>query len=149
MSVYQQSINLKFRSETVWDYFNTVGNWAKLIPGYQNHEIVNNQIFLISFNINFGIIKRNVKIEVFDLKKRKPNLMTFSFTSESNTISGTGQLRIRRINANFTNVFLSLNIKADGPMAPFIENFINNQSQQGLNREVIKTLNKELQEFVG
>lgn len=54
----KHSIIVHANAKKVWDFVRSMNNWAPLVPGYVNHEIINDTVSTWEFKIDMGLFKK-------------------------------------------------------------------------------------------
>ncbi|MBN6206087.1 SRPBCC family protein [Ralstonia pickettii] len=119
-------INLDLPIEKVWDFVSSINNWAPLVPGYINHEIINDNESTWEFKGDLGFMKKTVKLKVDITEWSEPSLVTFNLTGLSDNFSGDGYFKAEKIDDNSTAMTGYLDITAGGAMGPMINAILKN-----------------------
>lgn len=106
--------------EQVWDFVSQMNNWAPLVPGYIEHEIINENESTWSFKGDLGFMKKTVKLKVDITEWREPSLVTFKLTGLSDNFKGGGFFQADKVDENTTNMTGNLDITAAGAMGPMV-----------------------------
>ncbi|WP_372464767.1 CoxG family protein, partial [Peribacillus frigoritolerans] len=64
MSEGVHSIILPVSKKTVWGFVSSIDRWAPLVPGYINHEMLNERTLIWEFKSDLGLMKKKIKLEV-------------------------------------------------------------------------------------
>lgn len=118
--------NLDLPIETVWDFVSSINNWAPLVPGYINHELINENESTWEFKGDLGFMKKKVKLKVDIIEWQEPNLVTFNLSGLSDNFSGDGYFKAEKIDDNSTKMTGYLDITAGGAMGPMINSILKN-----------------------
>lgn len=131
--------NVTVPIEGVWDFVSSINNWAPLVPGYINHEIINDNESTWEFKGDLGFMKKTVKLKVDITEWREPSLVTFNLTGMSDNFKGDGYFKAEEINEQSTNITGYLDITAAGAMGPMVNAILKNfvpQTAEDLTKEV-------------
>lgn len=142
MPTITQSIDLDYSIETLWSIVYPFENWITQIPGYITHEVLNENEFYITFKLNYGMVKKTVKLNLKIKKLIKPSIIEFEFISESKHLQGQGFFQTKKNHPTSTNIYCSLDITAKGAMAPIIHSKIKNASLEKSKVETVNMVNK-------
>ena len=66
--------------EKVWDFVKDMDRWAPLVPGYIEHEIINDKQSTWTFKGDIGIMQKTVKLQIDITEWTEPSLVTFDLT---------------------------------------------------------------------
>lgn len=64
-------IQLNLPIEKVWDFVRSINNWAPLVPGYINHELINEYESTWEFKGDLGFMKKTIKLN-YGVERAKP-----------------------------------------------------------------------------
>ncbi|WP_156857133.1 CoxG family protein [Oceanobacillus sp. AG] len=110
--------------ERVWGFVSSINNWAPLVPGYINHELINDSESTWEFEGDLGFMKKKIKLKVDITEWRAPNLVTFNLSGLSENFSGDGYFDAEKIDENSTKMTGYLDITAHGAMSPMINKIL-------------------------
>ncbi|MGM0875330.1 MAG: CoxG family protein [Bacillota bacterium] len=116
--LYKVEVNLPINS--IWSFVSVMDNWAPLVPGYIEHEILNDSESTWKFKSDFGVIKKKVHLKVDITSWREPTKVTFNLTGINEKITGVGYFEAQTIDANNTLMIGYLDFTAEGTMAKMI-----------------------------
>lgn len=120
------SIEINIPIERVWNFVSSIDNWAPLVPGYINHEIINDNQSTWEFKGDLGFMKKKVKLKV-DIKEwNEPTQVTFDLTGLSDNFKGDGYFEAEKIDDQKTKMTGYLDITAGGAMGPMINSILKN-----------------------
>ena len=110
--MHQVVLELPIR--VIWNFVKDMDNWAPLVPGYVNHEKINNRQSTWEFKGDIGILKKKVSL-LIDIKEWiEPNKVSFDLQGEKYT--GEGYFEAKAINPNNTRLTGFLEINAIGAL---------------------------------
>jgi carbon monoxide dehydrogenase subunit G len=118
------SVNVPLSIETIWGFVQDMNNWAPLVPGYIEHEIINDRESTWAFKGDLGFMKKTVKLKI-DIKEwNEPSGVIFDLTGISDNFKGGGYFKAESIDANETTMTGNLDITAGGMMGPMINQIL-------------------------
>ncbi|WP_043932412.1 CoxG family protein [Bacillus sp. EB01] len=120
------SVDLSVPIEKVWGFVSSINNWAPLVPGYIEHEIISDMESTWAFKGDLGFIKKTIKLKVDITKWEEPNRVTFDLTGLSDKFAGNGYFEAKRLDGNFTRMTGCLNITARGATASMANSVLKN-----------------------
>ncbi|WP_338785833.1 SRPBCC family protein [Metabacillus sp. FJAT-53654] len=135
--LYKVEVNMPIQS--IWDFVSVMDNWAPLVPGYIEHEILNDSESIWKFKTDLGVIKKKVELKVDITDWIKPKKVIFNLTGINEKMTGKGYFEAQIIDTNNTLMTGYLEITPEGKMAKLI----NSKLKKNLNE-----LTKELTEAI-
>jgi carbon monoxide dehydrogenase subunit G len=135
--LYKVEVNLPIHS--IWEFVSVMDNWAPLVPGYIEHEIINDSESIWKFKTDLGVIKKKVELKVDITDWIKPKKVIFNLTGINEKMTGKGYFEAQIIDTNNTLMTGYLEITPEGKMAKLI----NSKLKKNLNE-----LTKELTEAI-
>ncbi|MBO1512113.1 CoxG family protein [Metabacillus bambusae] len=135
--LYKVEVNLPIHS--IWEFVSVMDNWAPLVPGYIEHEILNDSESIWKFKTDLGVIKKKIELKVDITDWIKPKKVIFNLTGINEKVTGKGFFEAQIIDANNTLMTGYLEITPEGKMAKLI----NSKLKKNLNE-----LTKELTEAI-
>jgi carbon monoxide dehydrogenase subunit G len=107
-------VELELPITVIWNFVKDMDNWAPLVPGYVNHEKLNNRQSTWEFKGDIGILKKKVSLMI-DIKEWiPPHKVSFDLKAEKYT--GEGYFEAEAINKNKTKLIGYLDVTAIGAM---------------------------------
>ncbi|SLK20823.1 MULTISPECIES: CoxG family protein [unclassified Paenibacillus] len=119
-------IQLEIPIHTIWDFVRDMNKWAPLVPGYIEHEILNEHQSTWSFKGDLGFVKKTVKLQIDITQWQEPTRVSFDLTGLSDNFSGNGYFEADAINKHLTMMTGYLDITAKGAMGPMINSILKN-----------------------
>ncbi|MGN8645819.1 CoxG family protein [Gracilibacillus sp. HCP3S3_G5_1] len=110
--------------EKVWEFVSDINRWAPLVPGYIEHQIINERQSTWFFKGDVGRIQKKIGLTVHINKWVEPTSVTFDLKGITENVGGSGYFHAEKINAEMTNVTGCLNISAGGMMGPMINSVL-------------------------
>lgn len=118
------SITVPVNIDKIWEFVSDMNNWAPLVPGYIEHEILSDMESTWAFKGDLGFMKKTVKLKI-DIKEwNEPTGVTFDLTGMSDNFKGGGYFRAEAISENETIMTGNLDITAGGMMGPMINQIL-------------------------
>ncbi|OCA85910.1 carbon monoxide dehydrogenase [Bacillus sp. FJAT-27225] len=136
------SVDLEVPIEKVWSFVSSINNWAPLVPGYIEHEIISDKESTWAFKADLGFMKKTVKLKVDITKWEEPNHVTFDLTGLSEKFLGNGYFEAEKLNENSTRMTGCLDIIARGAKAPMINSILKNSVPQTAEEFTLAVANK-------
>ncbi|MCM3711846.1 CoxG family protein [Sporosarcina luteola] len=106
--------------EKVWDFVSDMNRWAPLVPGYIEHEILNDKQTTWTFKGDIGIMQKTVKLQIDITEWSEPSLVTFDLTGLNENFAGNGYFKAVAISDSKTEMVGNLDITAKGVMGPMV-----------------------------
>lgn len=120
--------------ETIWGFVNDMNNWAPLVPGYIEHEILSEKQSTWKFKGDLGFMKKTVKLQIDIQEWNAPSEVIFNLKGLSDNFNGGGYFKAEVIDENDTSMAGNLDITAAGAMGPMInvilKNFVPQTAQE-------------------
>jgi hypothetical protein len=82
-----------------WDFVKEIDNWAKLIPGYQHHEKLDDRRSRWTVRGEVGVLARTVDLEVAITEWVEETRVGFEITGISEMASGEGSFHLLGVGA--------------------------------------------------
>lgn len=118
------TVEVPLNIETIWAFVHDMNNWAPLVPGYIDHEIITERQSTWSFKGDLGFMKKKVKLQI-DIKEwNEPSEVLFDLKGLSDNFIGGGYFKAESIDENTTNMTGYLDITAAGMMGPMINQIL-------------------------
>jgi carbon monoxide dehydrogenase subunit G len=106
--------------ERIWEFVKDMNKWAPLVPGYIEHEILNEKQSTWVFKGDIGIMQKTVKLRIDITEWIEPTRVSFDLTGLNENFSGSGYFEAEIISENFTRMNGNLDITAKGVMGPMV-----------------------------
>ncbi|MFE3974051.1 MULTISPECIES: CoxG family protein [unclassified Peribacillus] len=120
MSEGLHSIILPVPIRTVWGFVSSINRWAPLVPGYINHEMINDGTLIWEFKSDLGLMKKKIKLEVNILEWNEPDKVTFKLKGLNEKFEGHGYFLAEQCGSGQTKMTGCLAITAKGAKAPIV-----------------------------
>lgn len=116
--LYKVVVNLPINS--IWNFVSVMDNWAPLVPGYIEHEIINEKESIWMFKSDFGLIKKKIQLKVDITSWTEPSKVTFNLTGINEKATGSGYFEVHKIDEKNTTMIGYLEITSEGAMAKMV-----------------------------
>ena len=118
------SVNVPLNINIIWEFVQDMNNWAPLVPGYINHEIISENESTWSFKGDLGFMKKTVKLKVDIKVGNERSEVIFDLTGMSDNFKGGGYFKATPISENETIMTGNLDITAGGMMGAMINQIL-------------------------
>ncbi|GAE92931.1 hypothetical protein JCM21714_1955 [Gracilibacillus boraciitolerans JCM 21714] len=117
---------LEIPIDKVWGGFvSDMNNWAPLVPGYIDHQMINQRQSTWKFKGDIGILQKKVALRINIKKWIEPNTVIFDLTGMNDMIEGNGSFIAEEITRNQTQIRGGdLNISAGGIKGPMVNSVL-------------------------
>jgi carbon monoxide dehydrogenase subunit G len=116
-----QTVAIDAPIDRVWDFARDIRAWAKLMPGLQDCDVVDENNSRWTLKVGAGALVRTVKVSVNVHRWAGPEEVDFTYTLEGDPVKGGGTYRARVSGSNQTEVGFAVKVEGTGPMAPMWE----------------------------
>jgi len=141
-----QQIELAIPITVIWDFIRDANNWAPLVPGYIQHEQMNDNKITWDFKSDLGIMKKKVSL-VIDIKEwNEPNRVSFELRRTNEKYIGEGYFEAQALNKNKTRLTGFLEINASGAIGSLANSLFKNAIPISTD-EVASAISLKLEEF--
>jgi len=120
------TVQLSVGIEEIWTFVSDMDKWAPLVPGYIEHEIINDRESTWAFKGDLGFMKKTVKLKIDITEWNEPTRVTFNLKGISDNFNGSGYFIAEAIDANNTTMSGNLDITAGGAMGPMVNTILKN-----------------------
>ncbi|GED20581.1 CoxG family protein [Kurthia gibsonii] len=120
MATATHTTTVKAGQQQVWAFVSDMEKWAKLVPGYRNHEMINEKQSKWIFAGNVGVLKKSVEVQIDIINWEEPSKISFDLTGLTDKFTGSGYFTAKEIDAQNTEMSGFLEIKAGGIAAPVL-----------------------------
>ncbi|SET58909.1 Carbon monoxide dehydrogenase subunit G [Oceanobacillus limi] len=104
----------------VWEFVSDMNNWAPLVPGYMDHEIVTDKQSTWKFKGDIGIMQKTIHMRIDITEWEAPSKVSFILTGINENVKGNGYFLAESVDDNQTTMSSNLSIAAKGMMAPMV-----------------------------
>ncbi|WP_071395188.1 CoxG family protein [Bacillus tuaregi] len=117
MSSHVHKMEVNVPIDKVWKFVESMDAWAPLIPGYIEHEMINERESNWTFKSAFGILKKKIQLKVNITNWIEPERVTFDIMGINEKLNGHGYFKAVKISDNRTSMTGYLEITAGGKLA--------------------------------
>lgn len=111
---------LQIPIENVWSFVSDMNKWAPLVPGYRDHEILNERQSTWKFIGDVGFMQKMIRLKI-DIKEwQEPNKVTFDLRGLNENFKGNGYFEATAVNGKKTKITGHLTINAKGMKGPVL-----------------------------
>ncbi len=116
----KRELTVQQSQSQVWDFVGDMGNWARQMPGYVSHEVVdeNDSVWTVQFNM--GPFTRPCIIDVHVLRWAEPSEIEFSIKGRHDPFQGHGVFNSEAAADDGTHVKVDFGMEITGSMAKVI-----------------------------
>ncbi|SOB99223.1 carbon monoxide dehydrogenase subunit G [Ureibacillus xyleni] len=136
-------VEVPLNINTIWEFVHDMNNWAPLVPGYINHEILSESQSTWAFKGDLGFMKKTVKLKI-DIKEwNEPKEVIFDLSGLSDNFNGGGYFLAEPIDEEHTKMTGHLDITAGGMMGAMVNQILTNfvpETAQELTDNIVKKL---------
>lgn len=117
MSSHIHRIEVNAPIRMVWKFVSSIDQWAPLVPGYIEHEILNERESMWMFKSEDGIMKKMIQLKVMITNWVEPNKITFDLRSINEKVKGNGYFEAIELSNNKTSMVGFIELIAYGTWA--------------------------------
>ena len=145
MPFYSHQLEVNASIDSVWKFVSDMDNWAPLVPGYIEHQILNEKESTWSFKSDVGFMKKKIELKVEITNWEEPTKVTFTLTGLNEKLAGHGYFIAEAITNEKSHMTGFLDIKAEGMMAK-MANSILSSSLPEITAELTEAVASKLEE---
>ena len=120
------SIEIDVPIQKIWEFIEDMNKWAPLVPGYIEHQILNERQSTWKFKGDIGIMQKTVSLKIDITEWIAPTKVTFDLKGISENFTGNGYFEAEAISDTKTKMTGNLDITAGGLMGPMINAVLKN-----------------------
>ncbi|PKG22948.1 CoxG family protein [Niallia nealsonii] len=120
----KHNIIVKAKVPQVWNFVCSMDNWAPLVPGYIDHQILCDKVSTWEFKTDFGLIKKKIQLRVDILTWQEPSKITFQLTDINEKFIGNGYFLVEKAEESATKMTGFLKIEALGTFAAMMNSIL-------------------------
>lgn len=125
-----QEVHISKPKEDVWTFLQDINNWAPLIPGYIEHEVISEDQFTWKFRADLGMMQKNIILQVDFTERTEPTKITFNLEGLNESLDGNGYFALQEAAEQTTDITGYLDIKGKGMMGSMINSMMKNYVPQ-------------------
>lgn len=114
------SVELDTPITTIWDFVSDMNNWAPLVPGYVDHQMVDERHSIWKVHGDIGVMERTVSLNIHIIEWKAPNLIVFQVSTRNGTCKGEGYFQAEAISESKTKMMGSLDLTIRGMIGRMI-----------------------------
>lgn len=120
MATASHAVEIPLPATEVWNFVSKMEKWATLVPGYREHEIINDRQSTWTFAGNVGVLKKTVKVQIDIIDWVEPSKITFNLIGLTDKFTGNGYFEATALEAEKTEMVGFLEVNAGGLVAPVL-----------------------------
>ncbi|KXH86949.1 carbon monoxide dehydrogenase [Sporosarcina sp. HYO08] len=113
MAIASHSVNIPASVENVWEYVSQIENWATMVPAYKEHEQIDEQKSVWTFEGNFKGLTKTVKMELDITEFQAPSTIRFEIKGLTDNFTGSGTFTAEE-KAEHTTMTGTIEVNAGG-----------------------------------
>lgn len=117
----KQCVSVACGINDVWTYVRNIRNWAELMPGLEDCDIVNDDDSHWVLKVGVGGMVRTVKVDVHVDEWDGPGRVLFAYKLQGDPVRGGGSYHAVAKGPTDTEMTLAIRVEGSGPMAPMWE----------------------------
>ncbi|MBU8565838.1 CoxG family protein [Virgibacillus pantothenticus] len=106
--------NITMNIEDIWRFISDLNNWAPLVPGYEQHKMIDHKKSIWVCRGKVGAIQKTVHLTVTITEWTEPNKIAFTLSSSNKQLTGKGTVCANKLSNSETIIICSLTITAKG-----------------------------------
>lgn len=91
MAIASHTVSLEASVQDVWTYVSKIENWATMVPAYKEHEQIDEQKSIWTFEGNFKGLKKTVQMELNITEFQEPSIIRFEIEGLTDKFTGSGK----------------------------------------------------------
>lgn len=95
MPEVEYSTTMALAPEVIWEFVKDMNNWAPMLTGYQEHEIIDDTDSIWTLKGDVGILSRMVKLKAHVTEWNGPERVAFTLTGLNEKVDGGGMLTMK------------------------------------------------------
>lgn len=114
------SVELDTPISTIWDFVSDMNNWAPLVPGYVDHQMIDDRNSIWKVHGDIGVMERTVTLKIQIIEWNAPNSIVFQLATRNNTCRGEGYFEAEAISDSKTKMKGSLDLSVKGMIGTMV-----------------------------
>lgn len=119
MATGSHQVRLEMPIERIWEFISDINNWAPLVPGYMEHEIINQKQSIWKLHGD-GVIKKTVNLKIDIIEWNKPTDIAFRLSRLNEENIGSGYFKAATLTDFTVEMSGYLNISVKGIIGQMI-----------------------------
>ncbi|MFB6467153.1 CoxG family protein [Cytobacillus sp. Hz8] len=144
--IHKMDLNVPI--EKVWEFVSVMDRWATLVPGYIEHQILDDYESTWTFKSDIGIVKKKISLKVKITKMDVPTKVHFDLIGVNENFTGNGYFKAEVVEGEKTRMTGCLDIQAHGMMAKVVNGVLKTHVPQ-MTMELSKAVGEKLHEIAG
>lgn len=99
--------------KAIWDYVSDFEKWATTVPAYKEHEIINDQQSIWTFEGKVKGLKKTIHAQVDIIEWNEPSNIKFQLKGLSDHFIGSGHFTVEEVNGE-TIMTCTVEVRAGG-----------------------------------
>lgn len=120
MAQASHSVTVPVGQEKVWSFVSNIEKWAKLVPGYKEHKMIDDKKSLWTFEGNMKGITKTIEMELNIVEFVEPSNIKVEITGLSDKFTGSGQFQAAP-EENGTQMTGTVEVNAGILLAPMVK----------------------------
>lgn len=113
MATGAHTVEIPVDVQAVWDYVSDLEKWATTVPAYKEHEIINDQQSIWTFEGSMKGIKKTIQAQVDITEWNEPTNIKFDLKGLSDNFTGSGHFTSEGVNGK-TTMTCRVEVRAGG-----------------------------------
>lgn len=114
------TIELDLPIEKIWSFVSNMDNWAPLVPGYMEHQILSENESTWKFKGDLGFMQKVISLKITITEWQEPSKVSFKLKGINENFSGDGFFEAEALSDSRTKMTGSLDISAGGMMGAMV-----------------------------
>lgn len=106
--------------DVAWDYCKEMGNWGPSIPGYTEHEVLDDVRSTWTFQVDLGPFSRRVVMDITITAWVELERVEFELKGRTEPLEGVGQFTIGEEDGG-TRLKFDITVTPKGMMGPMVD----------------------------
>jgi len=138
---YTKEVNASV--EELWATVSNLDNWATLMPGYVEHEVISDSEGKLVFLGDFGIVKKNVTLQIEDIQREDLAKISFKLIGVGEGVNGSGSYTLEKVTDDSTKITCEFDMSGSGFMGAMINNVLKNFVPQ-VTKQLVEGINDKV-----
>lgn len=130
MSTHLYNFDVDVPIESVWKFANSMNEWPPYIPGYINHEILNDRESTWMFQSDLGIFKKKIHLKATILNWIEPKRIALDISGLSDRFTGRGYIQTKKVSDKKTQIIIRMEVNAEGTLVKMLKTVMKKNSTE-------------------